>query len=164
MTPRSLKPVVRTALFPGSFNPFTIGHKSIVDRATALFDTVIIAIGSNDSKYPADSAAVEERIEAIRRIYPDHPRVEVISYTGLTVDACRQYGARWILRGIRSVADFEYERNLADINRRISGIETMLLFSLPEYASISSSMVRELRHYGRDVSEFLPRPKEEILL
>ena len=95
--------------------------------------------------------------DAIRALYAAEPKVSVIAYSGLTVDACEAEGARWMLRGVRSVADFEYERNLADINRRISGIETLLLFTLPEYAAISSSVVRELQAYGRDVSEFPAR-------
>ena len=98
-----------------------------------------------------------ENLAAITRLYADEPKVKVISYEGLTVDACRREGARWMLRGVRSTVDFEYERNLADINRRISGIETLLLFTLPEYAAVSSSVVRELKAYGHDVSEFLPK-------
>ncbi|HBI57681.1 MAG: pantetheine-phosphate adenylyltransferase [Duncaniella sp.] len=146
----------RIALFPGSFNPFTLGHKSLVDRALPLFDKVVIAIGYNSEKCAADDAALTSRLETIRAIYADEPRVEVTSYAGLTVDACRECGARWMLRGVRSVADFEYERTLADVNRRISGIETVILYTLPEYASISSSIVRELGRYGYATGEFLP--------
>ena len=141
-------------LFPGSFDPFTIGHKSLVDRALPLCGRLIIAIGHNASKPGAES--VEDRIEAIRRIYRDEPRVEVTAYTGLTVDACRELGATWMLRGVRTVADFEYERNLADINRDLSGIDTLILFTLPGMASVSSSMVRELASHGHDVSRFIP--------
>ena len=148
---------MNTILFPGSFNPFTIGHQSLVDRILPLFDRVVIAIGVNSAKQ--SPASIESRIAAIRELYSHEPKVEVTSYEGLTVDACRREGARWMLRGVRSVTDFEYERNLADINRRISGIETLLLFTLPEYAAVSSSVVRELESYGRDVSEFLPDRK-----
>lgn len=146
---------MNTILFPGSFDPFTVGHQSLVGRILPLFDRVVIAVGVNSGK--RGSAPVDERIEAIRRLYASEPKVEVTSYYGLTVDACRREGARWMLRGVRSAIDFEYERNLADINRRISGIETLLLFTLPEYAAVSSSVVRELRSYGHDVSEFLPK-------
>lgn len=146
---------MNTILFPGSFDPFTVGHQSLVGRILPLFDRVVIAVGVNSGKH--SGAPVSSRIEAIRRLYASEPKVEVTSYDGLTVDACRREGARWMLRGVRSAIDFEYERNLADINRRISGIETLLLFTLPEYAAVSSSVVRELRSYGHDVSEFLPK-------
>ena len=144
----------RTILFPGSFNPFTTGHKSLVDRVLPLFDRMVIAIGHNSGKGGGHDA--EARAEAIREIYSGEPAVEVITFDGLTVDACAAVGAGWMLRGVRSVADFEYERNLADINRSISGIETLVLFTLPELGCVSSSMVRELRAYGRDTSMFVP--------
>ncbi len=153
MTHKSADPQ-RTILFPGSFDPFTIGHKSLVDRVNPLFDRIIIAVGENSGKASATPTAA--RIEAIKAVYASNPKVEVISYSGLTVDACRREGAAWMLRGVRSTADFEYERNLADINRNISGIETLLLYTLPEYSFISSSMVRELAANGYDVSGFLP--------
>lgn len=141
-------------LFPGTFDPFTIGHASIVERALPLCDSLVIAIGFNPSKCTADS--VEQRVSHIAALYASEPRVKVISYEGLTVDACRREGAGWMLRGVRSVADFEYERNLADINRAISGVETLLLYSLPQLSYISSSMVRELAAHGHDVSKYLP--------
>ncbi|MCM1520602.1 MAG: pantetheine-phosphate adenylyltransferase [Lachnoclostridium sp.] len=144
----------RIVLFPGTFDPFTVGHKSLVDRALPLFDRIIIAVGENDSK--STIVPVDDRIEAIARLYGDDPRVEVIAYSGLTVDACRQHQARWLLRGVRSVVDFEYERSMADINRMLAGIETVILYSLPEYASISSSIVRELEKYDQDTSAFIP--------
>ncbi len=148
----------RIVLFPGTFDPFTIGHKSLVDRALPLFDRIIIAVGENDAK--SSVVPVEDRIEAIARLYGDDPRVEVIAYSGLTVDACRQHQARWILRGVRSVTDFEYERSMADINRRLAGIETVILYSLPEMAAISSTVVRELEKFDYDTSEFIPRAGE----
>lgn len=147
---------MNTILFPGSFNPFTVGHQSLVSRVLPLFDRVVIAVGVNSSKETGPQA--DTRVEEIRALYASEPKVSVIAYSGLTVDTCEAQGARWMLRGVRSAVDFEYERNLADINRRISGIETLLLFTLPEYAAVSSSVVRELRSYGRDVSEFLPQP------
>lgn len=143
-----------TLLFPGTFDPFTIGHASLVDRALPLCDRMVIAIGYNSGKHSAESVA--KRVDAIAAIYASEPKVKVIAYDGLTVDACRREGAGWMLRGVRSVADYEYERNLADINRSISGIETLLLYSLPELSHISSSMVRELASHGHDVSKFLP--------
>lgn len=141
-------------LFPGSFDPFTIGHASLVERAMPLCDSMIIAVGYNAAKCTAES--VNARVEAIRRIYADEPRVTVTSYTGLTVDLCRRTGAKWMLRGVRSVADMEYERSLADINRHLAGVETLLLFTLPELSYISSSMVRELASHGHDISKYIP--------
>lgn len=154
---------MRIALFPGSFNPFTIGHKSIVDRAIPLFDRIIIAIGTNAEKSEADSDDLARRIRAIASVYEDEPAVEVYAYEGLTSDFAAEMGAGFLLRGVRSVHDFEYERTLADVNRHISGLETVLLYSLPEYSSISSSVVRELQSYGVDVSDFLPKTENNRL-
>ncbi|MBR5688765.1 MAG: pantetheine-phosphate adenylyltransferase [Prevotella sp.] len=142
------------ALITGSFDPFTIGHDDIVRRTLRLFDSVMIGVGVNERKTYRQST--EERIDAIRHIYADEPRVEVKSYSDLTVDFARREGVGVIVKGVRGIKDFEYEREQADINRRISGIETLLLFADPQLASISSSMVRELEHFGRDISEFLP--------
>lgn len=145
----------RIAIFPGSFDPYTIGHASIVERALPLFDKIIVAVGINRYKTPFFTD--EERVNAIAQLYVDEPKIQVISYDGLTVDAARQYGARFILRGVRLIQDFEYEKNIAEVNRNISGLETVLLYTLPEYGYISSSIVRELIGYGRDVSALLPR-------
>ena len=144
----------KTALFAGTFDPYTIGHHSIVKRAMAMFDKIIIAIGRNNAKTSQTDA--EKRVENIARIYADEPRVEVVTYEGLTADFAREQGACCLLRGVRSVKDFEYERDLADLNREISGIETIILPCEPQYAAISSSAVRELMSYGKDVSKFLP--------
>ncbi len=152
---------MKIALFPGSFNPFTVGHKSVVDRALGLFDRIIIAIGVNENKSDGEPDDLPERIRAIANLYADEPAVEVYSYEGLTVDFAEAMGAGWLLRGVRTVKDFEYESNMADINRRISGIETLLLFTLPEHACISSSMVRELSHFGVDTSQFIPTPSPQ---
>lgn len=142
------------AIFPGSFDPFTIGHHSIVERALPLFNKIVVAVGMNSKKH---SFLPEiDRLDAIRRLYANEPRVEVIAYSGLTVEAAEQCGARYILRGVRTVKDFEYEKTLADINRKIAGLETVLLYTLPEYGSISSSIVRELISLGRDVTDLLP--------
>lgn len=143
-----------TALFAGSFDPFTIGHKSIVDRALPMFDRIVIGIGINSTK--AGRLPAEERLQRIRQIYAGNPKVEVITFNGLTVDAARTCGAQFLLRGVRSTVDFEYERNLADINRNLSGIESVLIYALPELSAISSSMVRELASLGVDVTPYLP--------
>ena len=142
------------ALITGSFDPFTIGHDDIVRRTLLLFDSVLIGVGVNERKTYRQST--EERIDTIRRIYADEPRVEVKSYSDLTVDFARREGVDVIVKGVRGIKDFEYEREQADINRRLSGIETLLLFADPSLASISSSMVRELEHFGHDISDFLP--------
>ncbi len=145
----------RVALFAGSFNPFTIGHASIVERGLQLFDRVVIGIGVNADK-PTSGAEAAERAEALQKLYADEPRVGVMTYSGLTVDAAATIDAKFLLRGVRSVRDFEYERDLADVNRRLSGIETVLLYALPELSAISSSVVRELKSYGKDVTPYLP--------
>ena len=141
-------------LFPGSFDPFTIGHKDIVDRALALADEIVIAIGVHPDKHGLFS--VEERIEQIQRVYAHEPRVSVTSYEELTTDFARQIGATALLRSVRSMKDFEYERDMADINHQLTGIETVLLLARPQYAAISSSLVRELLHYKKDISTLLP--------
>ncbi len=145
----------RIAVFPGTFDPFTLGHQALVSRALGLFDEVVVAIGINDAKHTLFS--LEERMEAIRRLYHGEPCVRVVSYDTLTVDLAKTLGAGFILRGVRSVADFEYEKTIADVNRRLSGIETVILFTEPEYAHISSSVVRELIRFGKDVSPFVPK-------
>ena len=149
---------MKKAIFPGSFDPFTLGHHSIVKRGLAFMDEIIIGIGINEGKCCLMS--VEKRLESIRKIYAGEPRVKVIAYSGLTVDFAQEQGAGIILRGIRTVKDFEYEEGIADINRKLSGIETVFLFTEPEYSAISSSVVRELLHYGKDVSVFLPKGME----
>ena len=143
-----------TALFAGTFDPYTIGHHRIVQRALATSDRIVIAIGRNVGKQTMLS--IEERTEAIKKLYADEPRVEVTSYEGLTTDYAQSIGATHLLRGVRSVKDFEYERDLADLNLRIGGVDTLLLISEPEYAAISSSVVRELMSYGKDISKLLP--------
>lgn len=144
----------RIALFPGSFDPFTRGHQSIVDRALSLFDEVVIAIGCNTTKKPMYT--VDERITMLEQLYAQESRVRVISYSGLTVDAARECEAKFMLRGVRSTVDFEYEKSLADVNREISDVETIVLFTEPIYAHVSSSVVRELLYYGHDVTGLIP--------
>ncbi len=150
---------LRTAFFAGSFNPFTIGHADIVSRGLNLFDRIIIGVGINPAKTTA--AQVRDRVKSIEAVYSDEPRVTVISYDTLTADAARRSGATVLLRSVRDVADYEYERNLADINRRISGLDTVFLTARPELACVSSSLVRELRHFGHNADEFLPSSTTE---
>lgn len=148
------------AIFPGSFDPFTIGHGDIVERALALFDEVVIAIGVNERKMCLFSP--EARLKTIRDFYAGRGRVTVKTYAGLTTDFALREGAGCIVKGIRSVKDFEYERDQADINRTLTGIDTLFLFAKPELAAVSSSVVRELAHFGKDVSGFLPQRNEEM--
>ncbi len=142
-------------LFVGSFDPFTIGHASIVRRALPLFDHIIIGVGVNERKKSMLNA--EERVRRIKRLYADNPKIEVKAYSDLTIDFARREQATYIIKGVRSVKDFEYEREQADVNRLLSGVETIFLYAEPQLSSISSTMVRELQHFGRDISEFLPK-------
>ena len=143
-----------TGIFTGSFDPYTIGHDDILHRALPLFDRIVIGIGVNERKSYMQCA--EERMKTIKAIYADEPKVEVKTYSDLTIDFARRENARYIIKGVRSVKDFEYERDQADINRQLSGIETLLLYADPRYSAVSSSMVRELIHFGQDVSRYLP--------
>lgn len=145
---------MKRAIFPGTFDPFTIGHYSVVKRALTFMDEIIIGIGINDSKrtwFPTD-----KRVEMVKKLYADEPRIRVEAYDNLTVDFAIQHDVGFIIRGIRTVRDFEYEETIADINRKLAGIETILLFTEPELTSVSSTIVRELLHYGKDVTPFLP--------
>lgn len=144
----------KIAIFPGSFDPFTVGHASIVERGLPLFDEIVIGVGVNESKRAHRTPA--QRVVAISRLYADNPKVRVVAYDDLTIDLARREGAKYILRGLRSVKDFEYERDIANMNDRLAGVETILLFTKPEFSSISSSVVRELMDFGKDVSDFLP--------
>ena len=149
---------MKTGIFVGSFDPFTVGHHSIVRRALGLFDCLVIGVVGDQVHKPGMRPA-EERMQAIATLYRDEPKISVKPYYGLAVDFARQEGAHFIIKGVRSVKDFEYEREQADINREISGgeVETVLLYAEPQLASVSSTMVRELQHFGADVSAYLPR-------
>lgn len=150
----------RVALFAGSFNPFTRGHLDILRRGLELFDRVVVCVGFNVSKAIVSSGEINSRLVRIKDVVGDDPRVDVVAYSGLTVDAAKKFGAVALLRGIRSVGDFDYESRMADINRKLTGIDTVLLLAAPEWASVSSSVVRELESYGTDVSAFLPDKNE----
>ena len=147
--------MVKTGIFVGSFDPFTIGHDSIVRRALPLFDQLVIGVGYNEHKQSMGS--VEERVDAIKALYAHEPKISVEAYRDLTEDFAARVQAQYIIKGVRSVKDFEYEREQADVNRQLTGIETLLLFAEPQLASISSSVVRELKHFGKDVSSLLPQ-------
>jgi pantetheine-phosphate adenylyltransferase len=144
----------RKAIFPGTFDPFTIGHYSLVKRSLGLVDEIVIAIGINEAK--KSYFPLEKRIEMIESLYRNDNRVSVRAYDKLTVDYAKEVDAGFIVRGIRSVNDFEYEKTIADMNRNIAGIETFILFTEPELTHISSTIVRELLRFGHDVSQFIP--------
>jgi pantetheine-phosphate adenylyltransferase len=145
---------MKTAIFPGTFDPFTIGHYDIVLRGLDLFDNIVIGIGQNCTKQALFS--IEERLSSIQKIFAHQPRVKVVTYDGLTIDLAKEHNATFILRGVRSVLDFEYERNLAETNKRIGNIETILLYSKPEYGHISSTLIRDLHQHGYDTTKYLP--------
>ncbi len=147
---------MRTCLFPGTFDPLTLGHIDIINRAMPLFDKVVIGIGRNASKIPMFKE--ELRLQWIKEIYANEPKVDAVVYEGLTVTCCKEVGANFILRGIRYVNDFEYEKAIADMNRSINGhIETVFLTCLPQYTSVASTLVRDVLKNGGDVSQFLPK-------
>jgi pantetheine-phosphate adenylyltransferase len=152
--------MIRTGVFVGSFNPFTIGHDSIVRRVLPLFDRLVIGV-VGDNVHKPDMPAAVERMEAIRQLYGDEDRIEVKSYHGLAMDFAKAEGAQYIIKGVRSVSDFEYEQWQADFNRRLGGIETILLYTEPELSSVSSSALRELQHFGVDISPFLPKKENQ---
>lgn len=145
---------MRTALFTGSFNPFTIGHADIVERALNVFDKVVVGVGYNPEKPMAD---VEERVKTIEKVYENEPRVVVEAYSDLTADLAKRHDAHTIVKGVRSVKDFEYEREQAEFNKLLGdGLDTMLFFSKLELTAISSSTLRQLQYFGKDITPFLP--------
>ena len=145
----------RICLFPGTFDPVTLGHTDIIDRALPLFDKLFIGLGSNSSKVPMFSE--EKRLEWLREIYKDEPKIGVVAYDGLTVDCCKEVGANFILRGIRYVNDFEYEKAIADMTRILkNNVETIFLTCLPKFTSIASTLIRDVIRNKGDISQFLP--------
>lgn len=145
----------KIALFPGSFDPYTRGHHDIVTRSLSLFDEVIIGIGNNASK--SRYFPVDVMVDLISSTFKDEPRVRVITYNDLTANVAREYGAKFLLRGLRNTTDFEYENSISQVNRYVyEEIETVFLITSPSLAPISSSIVRDLHRYGQNVDEFLP--------
>lgn len=145
----------RICLFPGTFDPITLGHVDIIRRAIPLFDRIVVAVGTNSSKAPMFSA--EQRLIWIQDIFREEPQVSGSVYEGLTIDYCRKIKARFILRGIRYVSDFEYEKTIADANRTLDpNIETIFLTGEPKYTSVASTIVRDILRNGGDAAPFLP--------
>ena len=143
------------AVFPGSFDPITKGHESIVQRALPLFDTIIVAIGANSTK--TSMFPLEERKQWIEQTFAANPKIKIVDYSSLTVELCKKHNANYILRGLRSVTDFEYESNIAKMNRAMEpGIETVFMLSLPEFSGIHSTIIREIIKHNGDVSQFTP--------
>jgi pantetheine-phosphate adenylyltransferase len=148
--------MARICLFPGTFDPITLGHTDVIRRAVNLFDKLVIGIGVNSSKEPMFS--LEQRVDWVQDIFKDDPRIEATGYNGLTIDYCKEIGARFILRGIRYVSDFEYEKAIADMNRMLApDVETVFLTCSPVYSTISSTLVREvIRNKKEEAYQFLP--------
>ncbi len=146
---------MKIAVFPGSFDPITLGHESIIRRAMPLFDHIIVAIGSNADK--TGYFTLEKRLDWIKSVFQDCPSISVESYQGLTVDFCRDKNAKYLIRGLRTSADFEFERGVGQVNNRLApAIETVFLLTQPEHVMITSSIVREVHKYGGDVRQFVP--------
>ena len=153
----------RIALFPGTFDPITIGHIDIIDRTIPLFDKLVIGIGRNANKAPMFSD--EQRMEWINEIYNNNPNVEAVIYEGLTINCCKRVGANFIIRGIRYVNDFEYEKAIADMNRTLDfNIETVFLTCLPQYTSVASTLVRDVIRNGGDARQFLPEQVADAIV
>lgn len=145
----------KIAVFPGSFDPITKGHESIILRALPLFDEVYVSIGTNAEK--SSFFPIEKRLDWLKKVFAEHPRVKVEKYQGLTVDYCRRIGAGYILRGLRTSADFEFERSIGQINKKLfPEIETIFLLTTPELTALNSSIVRDIIRHGGDPSPFVP--------
>ena len=147
---------MRRAVFPGSFDPITLGHENIIRRAIPMFDEIVIAIGVNGSK--KSMFTLDQRIEMLTRVFSNAPSVNVETFSGLTVRFCEKVNAEWMLRGVRNGADFEYERTIAQMTKKLNpSLETVILFTEPEFAPISSTVVRDILANGGDVSSFVPK-------
>lgn len=145
---------LKKAIFPGSFDPFTVGHESIVTRGLDVFDHIVIAVGINSDKHCLFN--VGQRVDFIKAVFVDEPRVSVETYDGLTVDFARQLGCGHIIRGLRTSADFEFERAIAQVNRQMTGIDTVFLLTTPEHTPVNSTIVRDILRHGGDASLFIP--------
>ena len=146
----------KIAIFPGSFSPFTIGHQSIVDRALPLFDKIVISIGINSEK--TQSFSIDKRMQWIKDVYNNNPKIDVKQYKGLTVDFCKKENANYILRGLRDSHDFKFEKNIAHMNKELNpNIETIFIITPPKISHISSSIIRDIIKNGGDVSKFIPK-------
>ncbi len=146
----------KTAIFPGSFDPFTIGHESIVRRALSMFDKIIIMVGFNANKKSFFS--LEKRVKWINQVFQNEKKIEVRVHEGLTVDFCKEVGAKYILRGLRTSSDFEYERAIAQVNKKMHPeIETVFLLTLPEHTPVNATIIRDIVFHGGDASMFLPK-------
>ncbi len=147
--------MIKRAMFPGSFDPITRGHENIIRRALPLFDEIVVAVGINIEKKGFFS--VEDRVNWIQNVFEGEPKIKVMSYSGLTVDFCKEINAQYLLRGLRTSADFEFERTVGQVNKRLNpAIETVFLLTMPEFTSINSSIVRDVYKNGGDVSLFIP--------
>ncbi|HRX30475.1 MAG: pantetheine-phosphate adenylyltransferase [Bacteroidales bacterium] len=145
----------KVAIFPGSFDPITVGHESVIRRALSFFDKVIVAIGYNVSKNAFFS--IDRRIEMIQKVFSDEPNVQIISYEGLTVDLCKKLNVNYIIRGLRTSADFEFERAVAQTNKAMApNIDTVFLLTAPEHTSINSTIIRDILIHNGDPSQFIP--------
>ena len=148
--------MTKIAIFPGSFSPFTVGHQSVVDRTLPLFDKIIISIGINSEKNQYFS--IEERLQWIKDVYGNNPKIEIKFYEGLTVDFCKKENANYILRGLRDSHDFKFEKGIAQMNKDLNKeVETIFIITPPEISHISSSIVRDIIKNGGEVSQFLPK-------
>jgi pantetheine-phosphate adenylyltransferase len=145
----------RICLFPGTFDPITLGHVDVIKRSVSMFDKLVIAIGVNSQKAPMFS--IEQRISWINEIFKNYPQISAASYSGLTINYCKEVGAQYMIRGIRYISDFEYEKAIADMNKMLAPeIETIFLTCAPEYSTISSTIVRDVIRNGGDVSKIVP--------
>lgn len=146
---------MKKALFPGSFDPFTVGHESIVNRGLSLFDEIVIGVGVNSTK--ANLFSIEKRVESIRTLYNDNSRISVDFYDGLTINHCKKIGADFILRGLRNSSDFGFERGIAQVNKVMeTSIETVFMLCLPEHSAISSTIIRDIIRNGGSAEPFVP--------
>lgn len=157
----SIEHKIKKAIFPGAFDPFTIGHENIVIRGLDLFDEIVVCVGVNSEKNCLFS--LQQRLDFIRKVFEDNARVSVDTYSGLTVDYARSIGASHILRGIRTSADFEYERAIAQVNKQMSGIDTAFLLTTPEHTPVNSTIVRDILRHNGDASMFLPVKIRDII-